>query len=104
MQGSLNAAIFSDRGAVRNIELTPKGQSARLEHGTTYQIVVTNPHDIGERIRKVRLLIGLKRYFYKQNDIIGGTPLVPRNERPRAKNVLYTVMVQRSLVREIDTS
>lgn len=54
VQGTLNAAIYSDRGAIKNMELTPKGSSARLEHGTTYQVVVTNPHDIGDRIRKVR--------------------------------------------------
>lgn len=53
VQGYLTAAIFSDRGAVRNIDLTPKG--TRLEHGTTYQVVITNPHDLGDRIRKVEL-------------------------------------------------
>lgn len=54
VQGYLTAAIFSDRGALRNIDLTPKG-TARLEHGSTYQVVVTNPHDLGDRIRKVEL-------------------------------------------------
>lgn len=53
VQGYLTAAIFSDRGALRNIDLTPKG--TRLEHGTTYQVVITNPHDLGDRIRKVEL-------------------------------------------------
>ncbi|XP_037029466.1 pancreatic triacylglycerol lipase-like [Bradysia coprophila] len=53
VQGYLTAAIFSDRGALRNIDLTPKG--TRLEHGTTYQVVITNPHDLGNRIRKVEL-------------------------------------------------
>jgi pancreatic triacylglycerol lipase len=53
VQGFLSAALFSDRGAVRNIDLTPKG-TTRLEHGSTYQLVVTNPHDLGEKIRKVR--------------------------------------------------
>lgn len=55
VQGTLTAAIFSERGAIKSMELTPKGSSARLEHGTTYQIVITNPHDIGDRIRKVEL-------------------------------------------------
>uniref|UniRef100_A0A1B0GN74 Uncharacterized protein n=2 Tax=Phlebotomus papatasi TaxID=29031 RepID=A0A1B0GN74_PHLPP len=54
VQGYLTAAIFSDRGAVRGVDLTPRG-TARLEHGTTYQVVVTNPHDLGDRIRKVEL-------------------------------------------------
>lgn len=54
VQGYLKAAIFSDRGALRNIDLTPKG-TARLEHGSTYQVVITNPHDLGDRIRKVEL-------------------------------------------------
>uniref|UniRef100_A0A182P9X9 Lipase domain-containing protein n=1 Tax=Anopheles epiroticus TaxID=199890 RepID=A0A182P9X9_9DIPT len=54
VQGHLTAGIFSERGALRNIDLTPKG-TARLEHGTTYQVVVTNPHDLGDRIRKVEL-------------------------------------------------
>lgn len=53
VQGSLSAAIFSDKGALRNIELTPKG-TARLEHGSSYQVVITNPHDLGDKIRKVR--------------------------------------------------
>lgn len=52
VQGSLTAGIFSDKGNLRNIDLTPKG-TQRLEHGTTYQVVITNPHDLGERITKV---------------------------------------------------
>jgi len=55
VQGTLTAAIFSERGTIKNLELTPKGSSARLEHGSTYQVVVTNPFDIGDRIRKVEL-------------------------------------------------
>lgn len=54
VQGYLTAAIFSDKGAVRNIDLTPRG-TARLEHGSTYQVVITNPHDLGDKIRKVEL-------------------------------------------------
>lgn len=54
VQGHLTAGIFSERGAIRSIDLTPKG-TARFEHGTVYQVVVTNPHDLGDRIRKVEL-------------------------------------------------
>lgn len=54
VQGFLAASIFSDRGALRSIELTPKGTS-RFEHGSVYQVVVTNPHDLGDKIRKVEL-------------------------------------------------
>lgn len=53
VQGYLTASIFSDRGALRSIDLT-KG-TARLEHGSKYQIVITNPHDLGDNIRKVEL-------------------------------------------------
>lgn len=52
VQGYLVAAIFSDRGALRGLDLTPRG-TVRLEHGSKYQVVITNPHDLGERIRKV---------------------------------------------------
>ncbi|XP_058830872.1 pancreatic triacylglycerol lipase-like [Topomyia yanbarensis] len=54
VQGHLTAGLFSERGAIRSIDLTPKG-TARFEHGTVYQVVVTNPHDLGDRIRKVEL-------------------------------------------------
>lgn len=54
VQGYLTAAVFSDRGTIRNIDLST-GSTAKLEHGSTYQIVIPNPHDLGERIRKVEL-------------------------------------------------
>jgi pancreatic triacylglycerol lipase len=54
VQGYLQAGIFSDKGNLRSLDLTPKGTS-KFEHGTTYIIVVTNPHDLGERISKVEL-------------------------------------------------
>lgn len=54
VQGFLTAAIYSERGALRGIDLTPRG-TTRLEHGTKYQVVVTNPHDLGDKIRKVEL-------------------------------------------------
>lgn len=54
VQGYLTAAIYSDRGAVRGIDLTPRG-TVRLEHGSTYQVVITNPYDLGDKIRKVEL-------------------------------------------------
>lgn len=54
VQGFLSASLFSDRGAVRSVDLTPRGTS-RFEHGSVYQIVVTNPHDVGDRIKKVEL-------------------------------------------------
>lgn len=53
VQGYMTASIHSDRGALRGIDLT-KG-TARLEHGSKYQIVIPNPHDLGDNIRKVEL-------------------------------------------------
>lgn len=53
VQGYMTASIYSDRGALRGIDLT-KG-TARLEHGSKYQIVIPNPHDLGDNIRKVEL-------------------------------------------------
>ncbi|XP_055317695.1 pancreatic triacylglycerol lipase-like [Sitodiplosis mosellana] len=53
VQGYMTASIYSDRGALRSIDLT-KG-TARLEHGSKYQIVIPNPHDLGDNIRKVEL-------------------------------------------------
>lgn len=53
VQGYMSASIYSDRGALRSIDLT-KG-TARLEHGSKYQIVIPNPHDLGDNIRKVEL-------------------------------------------------
>lgn len=53
VQGYMTASVYSDRGALRGIDLT-KG-TARLEHGSKYQIVIPNPHDLGDNIRKVEL-------------------------------------------------
>lgn len=54
VQGFLTAAIYSDRGAARNIDLTPRG-TTRFEHGSIYQVIITNQHDLGDKIRKVEL-------------------------------------------------
>lgn len=53
MQGYLSAGVYSDKGNLRNMDLT-KG-TARFEHGTTYQVVIINPFDLGEKISKVEL-------------------------------------------------
>lgn len=83
VQGFLTAAIYSERGALRGIDLTPRG-TTRLEHGTKYQVVVTNPHDLGDKIRKVGsiflyILQGLEIYIinFHFSTFIGGVELVP---------------------------
>ncbi|KAG7299776.1 hypothetical protein JYU34_016785 [Plutella xylostella] len=54
VQGFLKVTLLSDRGVIRGMDLTPANY-VKLEHGTTYTIVVTNPMDLGGKVRKVEL-------------------------------------------------
>lgn len=54
VRGYIRVNIYSDRGTLRNIDLTPK-LPARMEHGSSYQIVITNPHDLGEKFKKIEM-------------------------------------------------
>ncbi|RVE54679.1 hypothetical protein evm_000800 [Chilo suppressalis] len=50
--GFLKVTLLSERGAIHGMDLTPNNY-VKLEHGTTYTIVVTHPMDLGGKVRKV---------------------------------------------------
>ncbi|XP_018335884.1 pancreatic triacylglycerol lipase [Agrilus planipennis] len=53
VQGIIRASIFAPQGVI-NVDLTPQGDT-KLEHGTTYAIVVSHPADLGGNVKKVEL-------------------------------------------------
>ncbi|XP_069354959.1 pancreatic triacylglycerol lipase-like isoform X4 [Maniola hyperantus] len=54
VQGFLKVTLLSDRGVIKGMDLTPNNY-VKLEHGTSYTIVVTHPMDLGGKVRKVEL-------------------------------------------------
>ncbi|VVC96295.1 unnamed protein product [Leptidea sinapis] len=54
VQGFLKVTLLSDKGVIRGMDLTPNNY-VKLEHGTSYTIVVTHPMDLGGKVRKVEL-------------------------------------------------
>ncbi|KAF2902054.1 hypothetical protein ILUMI_04153 [Ignelater luminosus] len=53
VQGFIKASLHSPSGVV-HLDLTPSGDM-KLEHGTTYSVVVSHPADLGGNIKKVEL-------------------------------------------------
>lgn len=66
VRGSLTASIHSERGVFRGISLTTG--ISRLQHGSTYQIVVPNWHDLGDNIHTVEL-----SWMYKADPLVPDT-------------------------------
>lgn len=53
VQGFVKGSIYSSAGVI-DIDLTPSGDT-KLEHGTTYTVLVSHPADLGGNIKKVEL-------------------------------------------------
>lgn len=53
VQGFIKASLHSQNEII-NLDLTPSGDM-KLEHGTTYTVVVSHPVDIGGNIKKMEL-------------------------------------------------
>lgn len=53
VQGFLKASLHSPVGVV-HLDLTPSGDM-KLEHGSTYSMVLSHPADLGGNIKKVEL-------------------------------------------------